>query len=260
MKMHELMVAAWLLAVASLSHAACDSGLADRMSAKLHPGRVLDEERAACKSWPGVLGRSIVVLPLPRADAVPGVAVFDLDVLIVQQADNGNTDHSTVTSHLFEQKVLFEDAVHIDDIRIDTARYPLAADARAFGVRVRYSGSSRANPYADETLALYVPQGDHLRKVLGGLELSMDRGEWDSNCVGTFEQMRGALSVVSTRSNGFADLMLRRTHTDSHASFIDGDCVEQPHVPSFESVLLRYDGTRYVLPASSPGKKIAGSQ
>jgi hypothetical protein len=252
MKIRTLAVTLWLLATTSMGFAACDSGLAGRMNAKLHPGRALDEERAACKSWPGVLGRSIVVLPLPRTDAEPGVTEFDLDILIVQQADNGNTDRSTITSRLFEQKVLIEDAVHIEDIRIDTARYPLAADARAFGVRVRYSGTSRANPYANETLMLYVPQGERLRKVLNGLEMSMDRGEWDSNCIGTFEQMRGTLSVAITRSNGFADLMLRRTVTDSHASFVDGDCVEQPQAPSLESVLLRYDGTSYVQPAAPP--------
>jgi len=219
------------------------------MNTKLHPDRVLDEERAACKNWPGVLGRSIVVLPLPRPGTEPGVTEFDLDVLIVQQADNGNTDHSTITSRLFQRDVLLEDLAHIDDIRIDTARYPLAADAHAFGVRVRYSGTSRANPYASESLTLYLPQGDRLRKVLSGLEMSVDRGEWDNNCVGTFEQMRGALSVLSTRSNGLTDLMLRRTVTDSHASFVDGECTEQPNVSSFESVVLRYDGTNYVQPA-----------
>ena len=101
------------------------------MSAKLHPGRTLDEARAACKSWPGVLGRSIVVLPLLRADAEPGVTELDLDVLVVQQADNGNTERGIITSRLFEQKVLLEDAGRIDDIRIDTTRYALAAGAPA---------------------------------------------------------------------------------------------------------------------------------
>jgi len=248
MRIRKLAIALCFFAAISTGYAACDSGLAGRMNAKLHPGRAFDEERAACKNWPGVLGRSIVVLPLPRADTEPGVTEFDLEVLIVQQADNGNTDRSTISSRLFEQKVLLEDAVHIDDIRIDTAHYPLATDARAFGVRVRYSGSSRANPYANETLTLYMPQGDRLRKVLNGLEISMDRGEWDSNCVGTFEQMRGTLSIASTRSNGLSDLTLRRTLTNSNSSFVEGECADDLHASSFESVALRYDGTSYVQP------------
>ncbi len=260
MSVRQIAVALGLIAAASCGYAACDSGLADRMSVKLHPGRVLDEERAACKGWPGVPGRSIVVLPLPHMGTQPGMTEFDLDVLVVQQADNGNTDRSTITSRLFEQNVLLEGADHIEDIRIDTTRYPLAADARAFGVRVRYSASSRENPYASETLRLYVPQGERLRKVLSGLELSMDRGEWDSHCTGTFEQMRGELSIASTRSNGLADLVQHRTLTDSHASFTDGSCTEQRQDPRFETVQIRYDGIRYVLPTKLKRLEATGSR
>ena len=256
MKMRRWSVALGLCGLACVSHAACDSGLAGRMNTKLHPERALDAERAACKPWPGVLGRSIVVLPLPRPSRTePGVIEFDLDVLVVQQADNGNTERSTITSRLFEENVLIDDAVHIDDIRIDTARYALAPEARAFGVRVRYSGSSRANPYANETLSLYVPQGEHLRKVLSGLELSLDRGEWDTRCVGSSEQMRGSLSTAPTRSNGYADLQLHRAVSAGHSALIDGECVEQPQTSSFDTVLLRFDGKRYALPHMADGGK-----
>ena len=250
--MRALASALWLLAATSTIHAACDSGMAGRMSAKLHPGRTLDEARAACKSWPGVLGRSIVVLPLLRADAEPGVTELDLDVLVVQQADNGNTERGIITSRLFEQKVLLEDAGRIDDIRIDTTRYALAAGAPVFGLRIRYSSSSRANPYASETLLLYLQQADRLRKVIGGLEVSMDRSVWEGDCSGTFEQMRSALSTAPTRSNGFSDLQLRRTLTGSQAVVVDGGCVVHPHKTVLESTVLHYDGARYVLPAKPP--------
>ncbi|MDB5731995.1 MAG: hypothetical protein JWQ03_1890 [Variovorax sp.] len=251
-----LALALGLLALAAPGHAACDSGLAGRLSARLHPDRLLDEERAACKSWPGQPGRSIVVLPLARPAAEPGATEFDLDVLVVQQADNGNTERSTVASRLFEPKVLLEDAARIDDIRIDTSRYPLAPDARAFGVRVRYSSASRALPYSSETLMLYAQQGERLRRVLGGLEVSMERGEWDPGCHANFEQLRSTLSVEPTRSHGFADLLLRRTRTTSRASFVDGDCIEQPGASRFDSVLLRYDGSRYAATAADAAKKI----
>ena len=234
-------LAGWILP----GQAACDSGLAGRMNARLHPERAFDEERAACRSWPGQPGRSIVVLPLARAGAEPGATEFDLDVLVVQQADNGNTERSTIAARLFEPRVLLEDAVRIDDIRIDSGRYPLAPEVRAFGVRVRYSGTSRALPYASETLMLYAQQGDRLRRVLGGLEVAMERGEWDPGCHATFEQMRGALSLAPERSHGFADLLLRRTRITSRASFVDGDCIEQSAAPRFDTVLLRYDGSRY---------------
>ena len=84
------LVLAFLLALLSTAgHAACDTGLAERMHAKLHPKQALDHERAVCQPWRGFAGRFIVVLPLPRPASEPGVTQFDLDVLVVQQADNG---------------------------------------------------------------------------------------------------------------------------------------------------------------------------
>ena len=47
---------ALLLAAAALlappAHAACESGLAERMQARLYPARTLDHALAACKAWP----------------------------------------------------------------------------------------------------------------------------------------------------------------------------------------------------------------
>ena len=91
-----LILACLLALLSAAGHAACDTGLAERMHAKLHPTRALDHERAVCQPWRGFAGRFIVVLPLPRASSDPGVTQFDLDVLVVQQADNGNTDRATV--------------------------------------------------------------------------------------------------------------------------------------------------------------------
>ena len=77
-------------------HAACDTGLAERMHGKLHPQRTLDHERAVCEPWRGMLGRFIVLLPMARPSTDPDVTEYDLDVLVVQQADNGNTDRARI--------------------------------------------------------------------------------------------------------------------------------------------------------------------
>jgi hypothetical protein len=37
---------------------------------------------------------------------------------------------------------------------------------RAFGIRVKYSGSSRPNPYNSETISLFIKSGIILKKVL----------------------------------------------------------------------------------------------
>lgn len=237
----------FLLALLSAAgHAACDTGLAERMHAALHGGkRALDHERAVCQPWRGFAGRFIVVLPLPHPSTAPGVTQFDLDVLVVQQADNGNTERAKVVSRLLETAALTEDAIHISEIKVDTARYTLAGDARAFGLRIVRQGSSRVNPYSNETLTLYVPRGPKLAKVLDGLEVALERGEWDANCAGNFETVRGSLSIARSTSDGYADLLLRQTRTETRSSAQGDECVTQERLAKFSSRMLRYDGTAY---------------
>jgi hypothetical protein len=244
--MRRAFVIAWLLGFFSIAaHAACDTGLAERMHAKLHPKRILDHERAVCEPWRGFPGRFIVVLPMPRTGSEPDATQFDLDVLVVQQADNGNTERARIVSRLHDEVALAEDAVRIAEIRVDTARYTQAPDARAFALRILRQGSSRANPYASETLSLYLPQGAKLAKVLDGLETTLERGEWDTNCTGDFETVRGTLSVMHTATNGSADLMLREARSESQSLLQGEECVSQQLPTKFKSTLLRFDGTVY---------------
>jgi len=242
--------AALLLVLPPLAaQAACESGLAERMHGKLHPERRLDEERAACKPWPAYPGRSIVVLPMPRPSSEPGVTGYDLELLVIQRPDNGNTERDTILARAFEPNALTEDAIAIQDIRIDTGRYSLATNTRAFGIRVRYRGASRSNPYASETLQLYVAQGSKVRKVLDEIELDMDGGEWDTTCTGHFEQVRGTLAVSRDSNEGFADLVVQRAQTESRAESQEGGECSQKVLPTkLRTFKLQYDGERYQVP------------
>jgi len=240
------------LSAAGLGHAACESGLAERMHAKLHPNRPLDERLAACKPWPAFPGRSIVVLPVPRETSSTGAKVFDLELLLIQRPDNGNTERDTVIGRIFQPEALDEDsATAIQDIRIDTSRYVLSSDTRAFGLRVRYRGTAPGSTVASETIRLYVHHGSKLREVLQEVELDHDSGEWDSSCTGRFEQLRTMLSVGKSASNGYADLQLSRTLVQSRAQMQeDQSCTEKAMPARFNTVTLRYDGERYRVPKS----------
>jgi hypothetical protein len=245
-----LVTALWVALPTFAAQAACESGLAERMHAKLHPARQLDTERAACTPWPAFAGRSIVVLPMPRPSPEPGETSYDLEVLVIQRPDNGNTERDTIVGRLFDPAALAtEDAIAIQDIRIDTARYTLAPEVRAFGLRVRYRGSSRTNPYASETLRLYAMQGAKLRKVLDEIELDMDGGEWDSTCTGHFSQVRSVVSVARSTSQGRADLLVQRTQVESRAEPQEGGgCAEKTLPPRLRSYTLHYDGETYRVP------------
>ena len=239
------LIAAVLAGVSIASHASCDSGLAERMHEKLRPKRQLDHERAVCQPWRGLPGRFIVVLPLVRPGSEADMADFDLDIMVVQQADNGNTDRAKVVSRVFEESALSEDAVRIADIKVDTARYTLAPEVRAFGLRVVRQGSSRANPFSNETLTLYVTHGPKLVKVLDKLETTLERGEWDTNCNGSFETVQGSLSIARTISNGYADLVLHQTRSGTRSIAQGDECMSQERPTKFGSKTLRFDGTAY---------------
>jgi len=241
------------LMAAGGAHAACESGLAERMNAKLYPDRPLDERLAACKLWPAFPGRSIVVLPVPHEASSTGARVFDLELLLIQRPDNGNTERDTVIARLRQPEALDEDsAAAIQDIRIDTSRYLLSSDMRAFGLRVRYRGIAPGSSTAVETLRLYVQHGSKLRQVLAEIALDHDSGEWDQNCTGHFEKLRTMLSVAPQTSNGWHDLQLSRTRTRTRALWRDDDqnCTEVALPARFDTVTLRYDGERYRVPKS----------
>lgn len=240
-----------LLACSAVAQAACESGLAERIHASLYPSRALDERLAACKAWPAYPGRIVVVLPMPRTISGSGARMYDLEVLLVQRPDNGNTDRDRVTARLFQPDALEDDGLVIEDIRIDTARYALANDARAFGLRVRYRGGAGSRRFTSETLRLYLPQERDLREVLAEFEIDRDSGEWDVSCNGQTEQLRTMLSTARTRSNGFADLSLARTVTRTRAQrHEDGACIEKTLPSQYSSALLRYDGERFSVPKS----------
>jgi hypothetical protein len=245
------LAAALLAGFCGIGHAACDTGLAERMHGKLHPQRTLDHERAVCEPWRGMLGRFIVLLPLARPSTDPDVTEYDLDVLVVQQADNGNTDRARIVGRLFEPRALVvEDDRTVAALKVDTARYTLAPDARAFGVRTVVRGTSRADPYESERLALYVPQpqGMQLDKVLDGLEIALERGVWDSNCSGDFQALRGSVSVVRGTGSGYADLLLYQTASRSRSSLQGEECVTREQPATFRATTLRFDGKRYPVP------------
>lgn len=245
----------WCVALAMASfcltgQAACETGLAERMQAKLYPDRRLDHDRAVCEPWRGFMGRFIVVLPMPRPPqaSAPELSTFDLAVLVVQQADNGNTERAKVIGRFFQTAALSEDAVRIAEIKVDTARYTLANDAHAFGLRIVYRGSARTNPYESERLSLFVPEGKGLLRVLDSLELTLERGEWDASCAGRFETVRSGLSVLRSASSGYADLQLHQTRVESISTPQGDECHTREQPASFRTSVLHFDGRIYRTP------------
>ncbi len=250
-------IAGLLLGLAALfagaAQAACQSGLAERMHARLYPQRALDTQLAACQTWPGVAGRSIVLLPMRNPERANE---FDIELLVIQRPDNGNTERDVVLSRLYQPRALRQSKLlEIEDIRIDSSRWALARDVRGFGLRIRWRNAPPSDPASRESFSLYALQGKRLRQVLDELTLSSDSGEWGLDCRGRYAQLRSQLSVAdSGSSQGYADLSLLRTQRSRVSVRLpDGECSESAGPTRTRSYPLRYDNGQYRLPKALRG-------
>jgi hypothetical protein len=227
-----------------LAHAADCKDRLSAWSQKLHPGRELNAEMAVCKVSPADPKQTFAVLPLVQPGATDDGAVYDVDVLVA------NSDTGAIIAHIFEPAAIMSDAIVLRGIVLDTARYQLAPQMRAFGVRVNYEGSSRVDPMSDTSLDLYVLDGNSLRRVAADLTMSTQSGDWDGNCAGTFSDISRTLSFGPTARNGYATLLVAEKSVDSVNKPSGSECATKEKPAVRKNYSLEYDGAKYVVPAA----------
>lgn len=234
-----------LLQLSFFSHAACDR-LVQQVSAELHYPDSTSSDRQSfsdCKVLPSDPGKTIVVLARfqegssftsPASD----MGLYDLDILLVQ------TRNGEVLSRLFQKGALSSDAIELDKITIDTARYDLAHNVRAFGIRTHFHHPSHYNPYESESLKLYTASGKGIRLVLDTLQ-TVDSGGERGECEGRYSDMRRTLAIGKTASHGYADLVITTKTIASETKMIGDECVENKASPEVSQETLEYDGNIY---------------
>jgi hypothetical protein len=128
-----------------------------------------------------------------------------------------------------------------NSLGFDTARYQLAQDTRAFGLRFHNSSrgpSCRSGEISDH-LTLLVPDGQSLRPVLGLYRYSGDLIQGD--CATSYDAIwNGAeltIGVEKTYTNGFYDLRV----TANITTFEEDEERTKPR----KHVIFRYNGKRY---------------
>ena len=130
---------------------------------------------------------------------------------------------------------------------IDTARYQLAPDVRAFGVRFdRRSDADCPDHLVKDELTLFVPNGTALRPVVPRLATSRLLAK--AGCFGgsgaqqlVYDDATLTVAVAPAASNGLADLVVT-ARIQQVTGMVD------PHAPArLERVTLRYDGSAYRL-------------
>lgn len=223
----------WLLAAAaSLANPAwardaqpCEpallNGIAQQLGQKGWQQPSYDSEgplvAAACKRWPDDARQSVVAL-VYDSDASAGTPGERLLHLLVARVDSASGRILERHEGNLEEDALLE--ISADSLWLDTARYRLAKDVRAFGVVISSQARGPSCPDAGQfdELTLFVPgEAATLRPVFTGY-----LREWitvqGTSCVNNdrfrSEHARMTLAIGPKSSHGFADLILSAQVSD----------------------------------------------
>jgi hypothetical protein len=155
-----------------------------------------------------------------------------------------NNKTGIVQNKFYEDNAWTSNAIRIAKISIDFAAFKLNATTRAFGVKVLYEGSSRANPYENEEMSLFIPQGNTLDRVLNSFSANENTGEWDTNCEGHFVATKKILIMSEKKTNDFFDIIVKSKITTTDKSEVNGECKDVDKVKS-ETAVLHFNGKEY---------------
>ncbi|AZC23138.1 MULTISPECIES: hypothetical protein [Pseudomonas] len=199
-----------------------------------------------CKEWPAFADQSISLLaeltPDPAVADASGDGSYDLQLAVLDRQDG-----QALAS--YRQPAAFvSDAIHLDSLKLDTGRFQLAPQVRAFGVRAAFSGSSRVNPFDQVLLSLYVREGTRLRPVMEKFVAYSYSGEWDGQCTGQRVETTRTLDIAKTGSHGYADLIVRSVSVTTLGEGQGEQCQSRSVTSKPVLTTLHYDGQRYVLP------------
>lgn len=196
-----------------------------------------------CKVWPANTDLLLAAVPLMQAaqDTENGHE-GDLDILVLDNKTLQVRQRRKLTG------LMSDDAVRITGVSFDTARYDVTPDLRAFGVRISREGASRANPYSETSLRLFVLGANQLGMVLDGLIADRSSGEWDTNCAGKFSERASSVSMDTAQTNGYRNLIAIESHESSRAAVQHGDCREKTVDKGKTRHIMKFDGKQYLIP------------
>ncbi|MFZ1875134.1 MAG: hypothetical protein WAU54_20510 [Chania sp.] len=199
-------------------------------------------ELSTCKVWPYAPDKTIAVLMLePKVKEDPDFTDYDVAVYVV------DSQSGKVLASKYHPKAIMDDAIFTDRVTIDTARYQLSPEVRAFGVRFSHRGSSSVNPFRVERLNLYTLKNHQLALVLNNLTMDELRGEWDGQCTGEIDETRRVLALGPLSHHGYRDLELQETANHTESVKKGDDCVDSKKTSVKTQSALMFDGKRYPL-------------
>lgn len=222
-------LAAKLAAMPKVDPLACPEGVlaAAEQTLSVTPA---GDDYADCRKDPADTRHAIVALAYHATDGDAqddnGDGDYDLDVAVVDIASGD------ILAHRHEPNGIESDAVSLDRVWLDTARYDLAPGRRAFGVRSSNWAHCWQCTYGVTTLSLYLRDGKQLRKLLTTTVEETSNSEGEGGDPADTSTTSSVLCVRRGRHHGLADIAVS---SDASCKKLDGG-----------SRRWRYDGKRYV--------------
>lgn len=184
--------------------------------------------------------KSIIIIPT-IAELEDDYFSLNSYVLIVE------TSTGFILSQFFESHKTnnwLSDDLQLESIEVDLGPYNLNKETSAYGVRVKYAGSSRVNPYYNETISLFVQQKDQLKRILNNYEIKLSQGEWDGLCEGEFKEEKKTIEVTQNVTNGLFDIIIKNNITITTNTKVDDDCIDK-ETYSNKTEILQFNCTEY---------------
>lgn len=198
-----------------------------------------------CKIWPAHNDLLLVAVPLIDSANGDHLHVGDIELLVVDR----NT--LRVRQRLLQPGLMTDDAIVIEKVEFDTSRYALAPEVTAFGLTIELAHHSLTAPFTETDLRLYALTGDTLRVALDGLVVAGSGGDSDGSCAGYFHSSQVSLAINPASHHGYHDITaVERTNTDNPSPDQNGECQSHPGKPVKRTYRMRYDGSRYPVPAA----------
>ncbi|MEZ4778742.1 MAG: hypothetical protein R2786_05095 [Flavobacteriaceae bacterium] len=196
----------------------------------------------AFKPLPNSPNEAVVVVPEIAAGNPEEDFSLNTHIAIVN-VQNKDITHRYYESHKTNGWV--SDAIRLDEIGIDFPAISVNEKTNPIEVKVRYYGSSRVNPYYQETISLFVKEGENLKKIMHHFTVEKSVGEIDGPCTGTTFSEKKAFIMEKEKTNGFFDISIQNTLVKT-IDFEDenGEC-QSKDTTSHEFSLLKFDGTQY---------------
>jgi len=148
-----------------------------------------------------------------------------------------------VITHTYTIDNVMSDAIRLSSVNFDFAPYLVKSDGtRAFGVRIRYSGSSRVYPYEEEKMTLFIPEKDKLTPILKDYTSYLYNGDWDTNCAGEFNEKSAFFVLQTEQVNGFKGIQVNLKNVKTVNSPVGDDCDSKETASKNTEFLVFKDG------------------